>query len=92
VVTDEVLQKTPEDSLYESPFFPGLTFGSALWVVYAWMTRLQYGMLPSFHHYSVLSLVSLIRPISRSQLSIHAHCTFILTRHFRALVSRYNVL
>jgi len=44
VVTDDVLKrKTVENSLEESPFFLGLTFGSALWVAYAWITRLRDG-------------------------------------------------
>jgi len=59
VVTDEVLQKAPEDSLFKSPFFLGLTFGSALWVVYAWITRLRYvaRRYPSMHAAFLFSFV-----------------------------------
>jgi len=59
VVTDEVLQRAPENSLDESPFFLGLTFGSALWVVYAWITRLRYvaHRHPSMHAAFLFSFV-----------------------------------
>ena len=44
VVTDELLQRDAiKDSLDKSPYFFGLTFGTALWVAYAWATRLRYG-------------------------------------------------
>ena len=47
VVIDEVLQRDSiKDSLRESPYYFGATFGSALWVAYAWITRLRHGVLP----------------------------------------------
>ncbi len=47
VVMDEVLQRDSiKESLEESPYLLGATFGSALWVAYAWITRLRHGMLP----------------------------------------------
>jgi hypothetical protein len=47
VVTDELLQRNSvQDSLNESPYPFGHTFGTALWVAYAWITRLQHGVFP----------------------------------------------
>ena len=47
VVMDEVLLRDPiKDSLEDSPYYLGATFGSALWVAYAWITRLRHGVLP----------------------------------------------
>jgi hypothetical protein len=44
---DEVLQRDSiKDSLEESPYFLGATFGTVLWVAYAWIARLRYGRLP----------------------------------------------
>jgi len=52
VVIYEVLQRNSiKDSLEGSPYFLGITFGSALWLAYAWITRLRYDApsSPSLH-------------------------------------------
>jgi hypothetical protein len=47
VVINEVLRRDViKDSLRESPYSLGVTFGNALWVAYAWITRLRHGVLP----------------------------------------------
>ncbi|KAI9448985.1 ankyrin repeat-containing domain protein [Lactarius psammicola] len=44
VVLLEFLQRrSVSDSIYSSPYFLGIIFGSGLWIAYAWATRLQYG-------------------------------------------------
>ena len=44
VVLREFLRRGPvSDSIYKSPYFLGIIFGSGLWIAYAWATRLRYG-------------------------------------------------
>ncbi|KAH8988351.1 ankyrin repeat-containing domain protein [Lactarius akahatsu] len=44
VVLLEFLQRgTVSDSIYSSPYFLGIIFGSGLWIAYGWATRLRYG-------------------------------------------------
>ncbi|KAH9175790.1 ankyrin repeat-containing domain protein, partial [Lactarius sanguifluus] len=44
VVLLEFLQRgSVSDSIYSSPYFLGIIFGSGLWITYAWATRLRYG-------------------------------------------------
>lgn len=44
MVLFEFLQRrSVSDSIYSSPYFLGIIFGSGLWIAYAWLTRLRYG-------------------------------------------------
>ena len=44
MVLFEFLQRlSVSDSIYSSPYFLGIIFGSGLWIVYAWATRLRLG-------------------------------------------------
>jgi len=44
VVLLEFLQRrSVSESVYSSPYFLGIIFGSGLWITYAWVTRLRYG-------------------------------------------------
>ncbi|KAH9034193.1 ankyrin repeat-containing domain protein [Lactarius pseudohatsudake] len=44
VVLLEFLQRgSVSDSIYSSPYFLGIIFGSGLWIAYGWATRLRYG-------------------------------------------------
>jgi len=60
VVMYEVLQRhSVKDSLEGSPYFLGITFGSALWVAYAWTTRLRHDApnCPYLHAAFIFSFV-----------------------------------
>ncbi|KAH9034541.1 ankyrin repeat-containing domain protein [Lactarius hengduanensis] len=44
VVLLEFLQRgSVSDSIYSSPYFLGIIFGSGFWIAYGWATRLRYG-------------------------------------------------
>jgi hypothetical protein len=69
---DEVLQRDSiEDSLKESPYYLGVTFGSALWVAYAWITRLRYGVLPDTTTVRYSCFYSYAQSDISSYLSMH---------------------
>jgi hypothetical protein len=54
VVLLEFLQRrSVSDSIYSSPYFLGIIFGSGLWIAYAWVTRLRYGA--RLRHHSEVS-------------------------------------
>src|SRR5712691_13084100 len=74
----EVLQRNSiKDSLEGSPYFLGITFGSALWVAYAWTTRLRHGVFldaptvfcPDFHS----------RPRSDAPTCPYLHAAFLFS-------------
>ena len=47
MVLFEFLQRrSVSDSIYSSPYFLGIIFGSGLWIAYAWATRLRHGTPP----------------------------------------------
>ena len=90
VVMDEVLQRDSiKDNLEESPYYLGATFGSALWVAYAWITRLRHGVLPDTT--TALFLLLLIRSIRCFQLSTYAHRISIIIWLFHPRDPLYNV-
>jgi len=77
VVMDEVLLRDPiKDSLEDSPYYLGATFGSALWVAYAWITRLRHGVLPD-----TTLRYSCFYPCAQSDVSSYLpmHIAFLLS-------------
>ena len=43
---DELLKRDAyNESFSDSPYWFGIIFGLALWILYAWVTRLRYGEL-----------------------------------------------
>jgi hypothetical protein len=86
-VTDELLQRNSlKDSLDESPYYFGLTFGTALWVAYAWITRLRYGVLPhttTVHHPCVHSYS---QPDAPNNPSLHIAFLFSFVLFVLALI------
>src|SRR6266702_4214351 len=76
VVLLEFLQRrSVSDSIYSSPYFLGVIFGSGLWIAYAWATRLRSGAPQT-------PLCSLIFIYSRAGLGAHyspyVHGLFVL--------------
>ncbi|KAH9956702.1 ankyrin repeat-containing domain protein [Russula dissimulans] len=70
VVTYEILPRDPHNHIIrKSPYLVGYTFGTALWVAYAWVTRLRHGttrnpaMHAAFLIFFVLSTVALLYTI-----------------------------
>ena len=77
----EVLQrKSIKDSLECSPYFLGITFGSALWVAYAWTTRLRHGVLLDAP--TVCSVLIFIHTLDQMLPTVHTCMPHLYSRLF----------
>jgi palmitoyltransferase ZDHHC13/17 len=94
VVTRVLLNKsTYTDSVNQSPYFAGIIFGSMVWVIFCWATRLVHrtsplssspSLPPSTHfpkspfNFTSISFIKLIISISETQSHAFTHLTFAL--------------